>query len=272
MYTQPRSESVPVAAMSAPARHDGNVGVAVAEEPVSVLIEQAGRAAGLLAFREAQLAAVRHGPELRRAARDVAIVLGAVLAFLSAFALANWAVVRALSGPLPAWGALLLLAATWIVIGILLLVALRRGDSVFAWWQRMLSADVGERTSGHSQARDVAERGMRESLERLGGGVGNQAALLASAAVVPVAGGVVTAGEHIIDQIDEITDDLGEAVPGGGAINWVADLALVPGRYFLGAARTALDELGDELRLPGQPRRHADRPEAISGPDRRPAA
>jgi hypothetical protein len=64
---------------------------------------------------------------------------------------------------------------------------------------------------------------------------------------------VVSAGAHIIDQIDEITDDLGEAVPGGGVINWMADMALVPGRYFVSVARTALGGLGDELNPPGQP-------------------
>jgi hypothetical protein len=52
---------------------------------------------------------------------------------------------------------------------------------------------------------------------------------------------VVSAGEHFIDHIDEIADDLGEVVPGGGAVNWVADLALVPARFFFGVARTALD-------------------------------
>jgi hypothetical protein len=114
---------MPVTAMSAPARQDGKfVGDAVAEEPVSELIEQAGRAARLLALRQAQLAAVRHGPQVRRASLDVAVALGIALAFLTAFVLANWAAVSALSGPLPGWAAPLLLAAAWIVIGIGLLV------------------------------------------------------------------------------------------------------------------------------------------------------
>ena len=74
-----------VTSMSAPARNDGKfVGDAGAEEPVSELIEQTGRAAGLLALREAQLAALRHGPHLRRAALDVAVALGIALAFLTA--------------------------------------------------------------------------------------------------------------------------------------------------------------------------------------------
>jgi hypothetical protein len=208
------------------------VGGAVAEEPVSALIERAGRAAGLLALREAQLAAVCHVPQVRRAAPDVAVSLGVVLAFLTAFALANWAAVSAISGPLPGWVGPMLLAAAWIVIGALLLVlGLNR-------------ADVEQMISSREQARNEAEQGLRESLERLAGAVGNQAAVRLSAEVGSVAGGVVRAGEHIIDRIDEITDDLGEAVPGGGVINWVADLALVPGRHFASSARTALEGLG----------------------------
>ena len=38
-----------------------------AAEPVAALIEEAGRAAGLLALREAQLVAARHGTQTRRA-------------------------------------------------------------------------------------------------------------------------------------------------------------------------------------------------------------
>jgi hypothetical protein len=258
-----------VTAMSAAARHDGRfVGDAVAEEPVAELIEQAGRAAGLLALREAQLAAVRHGPQLRRAALDVAVALGIALAFLTAFVLANWAAVSALSGPLPGWAAPLLLAAAWIVIGIGLLVfVLNRAGGVFHWQQRrLLGAVVEQRISARQRARDDAWQGMRESLERLTGGVEHEAAALA---VVPAARGVVSAGEHIVDQIDEITDDLEEAVPGGGVINWVADSALLPARYFVSVARAALDGLGGELMPPDQLRPHRASRRNISGTDRR---
>src|SRR5262245_44886210 len=188
-----------VTAMISPARHDGKfVDDAVAEEPVSELIEQAGRAAGLLALREAQLAAVRHGSQLRRAALDVAVALGIALAFLTAFALANWAAVSALSGPLPGWAAPLLLAAAWIVIGTgLLTFVLNRADSMFAWRQRRgFGADVEQRICARERARDEAWQGIQESLERLTGGVEHEAAVLA---VVPAARGVVSAGEHIID-------------------------------------------------------------------------
>jgi hypothetical protein len=262
---------MPVTSMSAPARHDAKfVGDAVAEEPLSALIERAGRAAGLLALREAQLAAVRQGPQVRRAAPGVAVALGVVLAFLTAFGLANWAAVNALSGPLPGWAAPLLLAAVWGVTGIgLLVLVLNRAGWVFNWQQRrLLGAAVEQRISARERARDDAWQGMRASLERLAGGVEHEAAVLA---VVPAARGVVNAGEHILDQIDEVTDDLEEALPGGGVINWVADTALLPARYFVSVARTALEGLGDELMPPGQPRQHGASRRNISSTDRRSA-
>src|ERR687898_3538090 len=175
-------KGIPMSAtsMSAPARHDGKfVADAVAEESVSELIEQTGRAAGLLALREAQLAAFRHGLQLRRAALDVAVALGVALAFLTAFVLANWAAVGALSGPLPGWAAPLLLASAWIVIGLGLLVfVLNRADTVFDWRQRRgRRAEAERRISARGRGRDQAWRGMGESPERLTGEGGHEAAV-----------------------------------------------------------------------------------------------
>jgi hypothetical protein len=227
----------------APSAEEGEVEAGdAAEDPVADLLEQAGRAAGVLAVREAQLVAARHTTELRRAAQDVAVALGIAITLLTAFALANWAAVHALSGPLPGWRAPLVLAAAWIVIGILLLVfVLNRGDRVFGWRQwRMLGADQEQKIRAREEAREEAEQGLRESLERLAGAVGSQAGVLVAAAVVPVADGVIDAGEGIIEEIDAITDNLEEAVPGGSVINWVADVALIPGRYCVRVARFAL--------------------------------
>jgi len=255
----PPEGEVPEAEAEAPVAQDGEFeageevegdadveGDEADEEPISDLIEQAGRAAGLLAFREAQLSATRHAAEVRRAILDVVIALGIVFAFITAFALGNWAAVNALSGPLPSWAAPLALAGAWIVIGILLLVfVLNRGDRVFGWRQmRTLGKGGPEQLEAREEARDEAQQGLKDSLERLAGGVGSQAAVLVSAAVVPVADGVVEAGEDILEGIDEFTDNLGEAVPGGGVVNWVADMALVPGRYCIRVARRAIKSSG----------------------------
>lgn len=72
---------------------------------------------------------------------------------------------------------------------------------------------------------------------------------------------------YIRDGIDGITDDLGKAAPGGGVINRVADLALLPGRYLLSVARTALEGLGDEPEPAVQPRRTVACRRSASGPD-----
>jgi hypothetical protein len=225
------------------AAEEGESDAAEAEtESVSELIEEAGRAASVLALREAQLVAARHGPQLRQVARDVLVGLGIGAAFLTAFALANWAAVNALSGPLPDWAAPLVLAGIWIVIGILLLVFLLiRADRVFGWkWWQAFGGDDAQALVAREAARDEAEQAMRDSLERLAGGVGAQAGVLVAAAVVPMASGVVGAGEDIIEEIDEFTDDIVEAVPGGGVINWAADVALIPGRAVVRVARFAL--------------------------------
>ena len=254
--------------MRAPARHDGGfVGEAVVEEPFSELIERAGRAVGVVALREAQLATLRHGPQLRRAALDIAVAQGSALAFFTAFVLANWAAVSALSGPVSGWAAPLLLAAAWIVIAIGLLVFVLNRRVV--WRKRRVSEAAGEqRIIASERARDSAWEEMQESLERLAGGVENEAAALTA---VPVAGGLVNAGEHVLDQIDEITDGLEDALPEGGVINLVADAALLPARYFVSVARAALEGLGDELMPPGQPRQHGGVRRSISRTERRSA-
>ena len=50
----------------------------------------------------------------------------------------------------------------------------------------------------------------------------------------------MTAGEEIMDAADEITDSLEDAVPGGGVIDRMVDLALVPGRFAVKVSRTFL--------------------------------
>ena len=64
-----------------------------------------------------------------------------------------------------------------------------------------------------------------------------------------------------------MTDDLGKAAPGGGVINRVADLALLPGRYLLSVARIALEWLGDEPKPAVQPSSTVACRRSASGPD-----
>lgn len=57
------------------------------------------------------------------------------------------------------------------------------------------------------------------------------------------------------------------SVPRGGVINWVADLALLPGRYLVSVVRTALEGLGDEPKPAVQPSGTVAGRGSASGPD-----
>jgi Putative Actinobacterial Holin-X, holin superfamily III len=218
------------------------------EAQASELLEQVGRDASVLVLREVELTTSRHIPELRRAARDISVVVGVGLAFATAFVLVNWAIVYALSSPLPSWRAPLVLAAVWAAIGLLLVVfVLHRTGQVVGWrWWKAMGADPEETVRGREDARDDAQHTLRESLQQFAGAVAREAGVLVTAAVVPIAGGAADAGEKVLDAVDDVTDVIEEKLPGGGVINRVADLALKPGRYALGAVNKGLkrDEPG----------------------------
>jgi hypothetical protein len=179
---------------------------------------------------------------VRRALRDVATTVGIVLALLTAFALVNVAAERALSSALPDWLAPLLLAAAWILVGVVLfLVILRpaRRASARRWWLA-LGADRDETVARYERARDEAREATQATLEQLTDAVAAAAGEQLAQAASGVAGGVVDVGEEILDTTDEITDAIEEAVPGGTVINRAVDLVLVPGRYAMKISRTIL--------------------------------
>ena len=60
-----------------------------------------------------------------------------------------------------------------------------------------------------------------------------EAGALVADAVMPLASRAADVGEEVIDAVDDVTDAIEERVPGGGVINQVADLMLLPGRYVL---------------------------------------
>jgi hypothetical protein len=222
-----------------------------AEPDTSELLEQVGRNASTLVLREVQLTTSRHIPELRRAVRDLTAVVLVVVAFTSAFVLANWAIVEALWPSLPGWRAPLLLMAIWVGIGVLLTVLLlARTGQLMEWrWWRGVASDPDEAVRDRERARDEAEAAMRESLKEFAAAVARDAGVLVTTAIVPMAGGAAEAGEKVIDAVDDMTDAIEEKVPGGGVINKVATLALKPGRYALDAVNKGLkrdDESDDE--------------------------
>jgi MFS family permease len=227
---------------TSPAEDDSAATEDESREPVSELAVEVGRSTSVLVLREAQLVASQHVPELRRAARDIAGVAGVAVAFATAFALGNWAAVEALSPPLPGWRAPLVLAGAWILAGALLLFfVLTRAERVLGWkWWRVHGADQAE-TKELERARDQAEEEVRESLARLSGAIASEAGVLITAAVVPMAGSVLDAGEGIMDTADEMTDAMAESgVPGGRVVNQAFGVVLFPGRLVVRGATAVL--------------------------------
>jgi hypothetical protein len=210
-------------------------------EPVAEALERVGRDVSTLVVRELQLGAARNRPAVRRVLRDVAVALVVALAFLTAFALLNVAADRALSSVMPDWLAPLVLAGVWIAVGAaLFLFVLRGGDraaGVRRWWL-VLAADQETSVEMAEQARDEAREAMRASLGSLVEALSSAAGEQLAQAATGVAGGVVDAGEDLLDLTDELSDAIEEAMPGGGLVNRAVDLALVPGRFAIRVSRT----------------------------------
>lgn len=55
-----------------------------------------------------------------------------------------------------------------------------------------------------------------------------------------MAGGVVDAGGDVLEASDDMVEALAEDLPGGGVVNQMWDVVLMPGRYGLRVATTVL--------------------------------
>jgi hypothetical protein len=200
------------------------------EESVTDLFEQLGRDLSALVYYEGQLAASRRKPELWRAGRDVSTALVAALAFLTAFGLANAAAVEALSNELSAWLAALALAGAWTVVGAALALFLRARLRQVSGPPKDLEA-----------ASEEAEQSLRATLDRLTPALSREIA----SEVVPgvasgMASGVLDVGGDLLESSDEMVEELVEELPGGGIVNRVWDVALMPGRFGVRIATTVL--------------------------------
>jgi hypothetical protein len=218
----------PVEADEIPAAEDGDY-----QQSLMELVERFGRDSSVLVLREAELAGARHETDVRRAGRDASAAAIAAVALGTAFLLANWAAVRGLSGSLSGWRAPLLLAAVWLVVGVA--VAALPLSRVRHLLSRP-SPSIEERERG----RDDAAQRLRESLERLGGGLADAAQARMTSAMVPSADGVLETGEDVLQASEELLDDMVDSVPGGSVVGQVIDFALIPGRYGVRVATTVL--------------------------------
>jgi hypothetical protein len=200
------------------------------EESLTDLLEALARDLSALSVAEARLTALRHDPEVRRAARGVGAAVVAAVALGTAFALLNVAVVIGLASVMPAWAAALVLAGAWALVGGVLAAVL------LARTRHLHSGTVPEA----ERSRDEALLALRDTLGRLGPAIAREIA----DAVVPFAGEVaddiVEAADDLIDDIDDAVESLVEDVPGGGVVNLVWDVVLLPGRAGVRVATTVL--------------------------------
>jgi len=200
------------------------------EQSLIELLEQLGRQMSALVFYEVRLQAPRHRDEIRLAVGGAVVALVAAVAFLTAFALANVAALRALQRNLSDWVAPLALAGAWTALGLAIALVLRaRAKRTRAW--RVKDAEA---------ARAEAEQAVRDTLEQLAPVITKEIALAAVPMAGDMAGGVIDAGGEILDNADEILDNITDDIPGGGVVNQIWDVALMPGRVGIRVATTVL--------------------------------
>jgi hypothetical protein len=167
---------------------------------------------------------------------------------LTAFGLANAAAVDALSNVLPTWAAALVLAAAWVVVGALLALALHlRAEHGKGWaWWRILTG--GPSTPALEEACARARQDVRATLEKLAPELSKEvaeaavpmASAVATGMAAGVAGGAVEAGSDLIEGSDELVESITVEMPGGGLVNQVWDVVLMPGRWGVKVATTVL--------------------------------
>jgi hypothetical protein len=207
-----------------------------------------------LVASQAQLVAAAHRRDLRRWVIDAAGPVAVALALLTAFALANAAAVHGLATVMPSWAAALVLAGLWVLAGAALAVGIwvrgERGDGL-RWW-RVLETGSQEDLTEVRAARDRAENALRESFERLTPDLAQAAASaavpiasavasgMASGMASDVAGGVLDAGSDLIETSGDVVESITEDVPGGGIVNQIWSVVLLPGRVGVRVVTTVL--------------------------------
>jgi hypothetical protein len=209
---------------------------------VKELLVQLGRDLSVLALCEAQLQASRNMPEVRRAARDLAASLLVVAALVAAFVFANVAAFEGLSTVVSGWVAALVLCAVWTAVGVSLLIALLvRAEHATGWkWWRVFRAGPTEPRKDLEQARADAEQAVLDTLERLAPAITVEIATAAVANAGDMAEGALDVGGDLLETSDEIVEAIADDLPGGGVVNQMWDVALMPGRYGLKVVTTVL--------------------------------
>jgi hypothetical protein len=203
-----------------------------------------------LAACEAQLAVAAHRRELRRLALDVAGPLAVALAFLTAFGLANAAAVLGLSTVVSVWAAALVLAAAWLLVGAALAVGVwlrgERGEGL-PWWRALVGTSdevMDEVRAARGRAAHAARATLEDAAPELtkeaASAVAPVASAVAAGMATEMAGSVVDVGGALVEGSDDLVESVTEDLPGGGIVNQIWDVVLVPGRFGVRVATTVL--------------------------------
>ena len=221
-----------------PKEHEDEADAPEGGPSLTELFEQLGRELGELGMSEAQLEAARNMPEVRRVSRDIAGALIVVIAALTAFAFLNVAAMDGLSHELSTWEAALVLAAFWIAVAALLFGFMRQARRWLLWL--VLKAPPREAVEKLERDRNAAGKAALSTIEEIGPAIAVQVALAAVPDAGDVAGGVVEMGGTVLEVSDEMVEVITEQLPGGGVVNQVWDVALMPGRLGIKVATTVL--------------------------------
>jgi Putative Actinobacterial Holin-X, holin superfamily III len=217
-----------------------------AEPSVSERVEEVARAAATLAASGAELAAVEHRDEARRAVRAGAGAVVVGIALAAVFVFGNWAAERALEPSLNGWRAPLVLAGAWLVVAAIAAVVVARLEPRLRSLGRGEPEDPAAALAARQAAFDEAQHGLQEALEGLTTAIAAAAGREVASAMLPVEGiadfgeDVADASEQAMEIVDEVTDVIEERVPGGVIVNRAFDIVLIPGRYGVRAARVVL--------------------------------
>ena len=221
-----------------PKEHEDEADAPEGGPSLTELFEQLGRELGELGMSEAQLEAARNMPEVRRVSRDIAGALVVVIAALTAFAFLNVAAMDGLSNELSTWEAALVLAAFWIAVAALLFAFMRQARRWLLWV--VLKAPPREAVEELEHERNAAGRAALSTIQEIGPALAVQVAMATVPDAGDVAGGVVEMGGTVLEVSDEMVEVITEQLPGGGVVNQVWDVALMPGRLGIKVATTVL--------------------------------
>jgi hypothetical protein len=116
-----------------------------------------------------------------------------------------------------------------------------RAGHVTGWkWWRVFSAGPEATLKELDEARADAEQAVRDTLERLAPAISIEIATAALPVAGDMASGVVDTGQDILETSDEMVEAIAEDLPGGGVVNQMWDVVLIPGRFGLKVATTVL--------------------------------